>query len=377
MRWPSTSVVADGSHIVNASPPSPAARWPAILIWVAVWILLLAVDPWLDLSNLSLLLLTGSAAASLFLPPYWSIAASTLSVIAFNWLFVPPRGSFHVELPQHLILLITMVVLNGLIALLMALQRRATERSYDQKVRTALLTSLSHDFRTPLATIIGAASTLRERFDQLSDVQKRQQADVVFTQASQLRRITDNVLQLVRLDAPQVRLQFDWEAAEEIVGKAVDLGRQHAPGRSITVKVSSGLPLLWCDALLMVQLLHNLIDNAIRYSPPHSSVEVSAFRTDRAIVFAVADHGPGIAIELPDPAWSASARRQTGEASAQLKSTPPRSGGAGIGLSLCRLIARLHDGRLELTPRDGGGTVANLFLPMRDEPVTQPAHAAS
>ena len=161
---------------MHASPPSPAPRWPALLIWAAVWVLLLAADPWLDLSNLSLLLLTGSAAASLFLSPAWSITASTLSVIAFNWLFVPPRGSFHVDLPQHLLLLLSMVVVNGLIALLMALQRRATERSYDQRVRTALLTSLSHDFRTPLATIMGAASTLRQRFEQLSDAQKRQQS---------------------------------------------------------------------------------------------------------------------------------------------------------------------------------------------------------
>lgn len=358
-----------------ASPPQPALRWPAILIWVAVWVLLLAADPWLDLSNLSLLLLTGSVAASLFIAPIWSIAASTLSVVAFNWLFVPPRGSFHVDLPQHLLLLISMVVLNGLVALLMALQRHATERSQDQRIRTALLTSLSHDFRTPLATIIGAASSLRERFDQLSDAQKRQQADVVFTQASQLSRITDNVLQLVRLDAPQVQLHRDWEAAEEIVGNAVNLGRQHAPARTITASVAQGLPLLWCDALLVVQLLENLIDNAVRYSPGHSSVEVSAFRVGRSIVFAVADRGPGVAIDLQTTAIPYAMGARGASPSLTGSEAAGKSGGAGIGLSLCRLIANLHDGRLEITPRDGGGSVAHLFLPLRDEPGAQPEQA--
>lgn len=338
---------------MHASPPSPAPRWPALLIWAAVWVLLLAADPWLDLSNLSLLLLTGSAAASLFLSPAWSITASTLSVIAFNWLFVPPRGSFHVDLPQHLLLLLSMVVVNGLIALLMALQRRATERSYDQRVRTALLTSLSHDFRTPLATIMGAASTLRQRFEQLSDAQKRQQSEVIFEQASQLSRITNNVLQLVRLDAPQVRLNSDWESAEEIVGNAVSLGRQHAPGRTITASVDSGLPLLWCDALLVVQLLENLIDNAIRYSPPDSPVDVAALRAGDSMTFTIADRGPGIATDFSE---------------ATIRSTPAHAAsGAGIGLSLCQLIARLHDGRLEITPRDGGGSVVHLFLPLREQ----------
>ena len=86
---------------------APAPRWPALLIWSAIWLILLAADPWLDLANLSLILLTGSVAASLWLAPLSSIIVSTASVIAFNWLFVPPRGSFHVELPQHLMLLLT------------------------------------------------------------------------------------------------------------------------------------------------------------------------------------------------------------------------------------------------------------------------------
>ncbi len=375
---------------MHASPPTPALRWPALLIWTAVWILLLAADSWLDLYNLSLLLLTGSAAASLFLAPSWSIAASTASVIAFNWLFVPPRGSFHVDLPQHLLLLVSMVVVNGLIAVLMALQRRATERSYDQRVRTALLTSLSHDFRTPLATIIGAASTLRLRFAQLSDAQKRQQVDVVFEQASQLSRITDNVLQLVRLDAPQVSLARDWESAEEIVGNAVSLGRQHAPGRTLTAGVDGGLPLLWCDALLVVQLLENLIDNAVRYSPPHSSVEISAFQAGSSIAFSVADRGPGVSIDMPAASMRAStispdapgapavaATASTGGPARIVPGATPASGaGAGIGLSLCRLIAGLHDGKLEILPRDGGGSVATLFLPLQDGPAPQVEQAA-
>lgn len=363
---------------MNASPPAATPRWPALLIWTAVWVLLLAADPWLDLSNLSLLLLTGSAAASVFLAPGWSIAASTASVIAFNWLFVPPRGSFHVDLPQHLLLLVSMVVVNGLIAVLMALQRHAAERSYDQRVRTALLTSLSHDFRTPLATIIGAASALRERFSQLSDREKRQQVDMVFEQASQLSRITDNVLQLVRLDAPQVSLKRDWESAEEIVGNAVSLGRQHAQGRILTARVDSGLPLLWCDALLIVQLLENLIDNALRYSPADSPVEVSAIRAGQSIVFSIADRGPGLAIDLSDgSAWSTSGLRPasspdpaspTADSTGASGASSIAATGSGIGLSLCRLIARLHDGRLEITPRDGGGSVASLFLPLRDMP---------
>jgi two-component system sensor histidine kinase KdpD len=344
---------------------SPAPRWPALLIWSAIWLILLAADPWLDLANLSLILLTGSAAASLWLPPLASIIASTASVIAFNWLFVPPRGSFHVDLPQHLMLLLTMIIVNGLIALLMELQRRAAIRSNDQRLRNTLLMSVSHDFRTPLSVIIGTAATLQARCNDLADPEAQRLTSVIHQQSSRLSHIVDNVLQLVRLDTDAVRLKEDWETPEELIGTAVQLSRQRAAGRSIVATVPPGLPLLWCDGVLIVQLLENLIDNALKYSPEREPVTVSAIRAGSSVCFSVEDHGAGVSMAVADSI--AESYRHGGMAMAAMTTEGP---GTGIGLTLCQAIARLHDARLEATPCVGGGTVFNLFMPVRQNLAT-------
>ncbi|MFM8467192.1 MAG: histidine kinase dimerization/phospho-acceptor domain-containing protein [Oxalobacteraceae bacterium] len=185
---------------------STALRWPALLIWTIAWALLFLLDPLLDLANLSMLLL-GSVAASLWLTPAYSIAASTLFVAAFNWCFIPPRNSFHVALDKHLLLLITMVVVNGLIAALMVWQRQAAIKVSNHQQRTTFLTSVSHDFRTPLATIIGIASSLQEDFRMQGDQRRLHQMSVILEQSNQLNRITNNVLQLVRLDEKALDLK--------------------------------------------------------------------------------------------------------------------------------------------------------------------------
>lgn len=343
-------------HLTTTGAP----RWPALLIWAAVWLLLLALDPWVDLATLSLLLLAGSVAASLWLSPLPSVAASTVAVIAFNWLFVSPRGSFHVDRPQDLLMLVTMAAVNGLIALLMDLQRRAAIRSNDQRIRNTLLMSVSHDFRTPLSVIIATAGRLRQ-CEAGTDASSLQMVETIHAQASRLNHIVDNVLQLVKLDADAVRLRQDWESAQELVGNAVQLSRQRAPTRVISASVGSGLPLLWCDAVLVVQLLENLIDNALKYSPDDQPVDVSAQYVGRSVCFSVEDRGPGIAIGVADQI--AENFRHGGASWAALATDGP---GSGIGLALCQQIARLHDGRLEITPRDGGGSTFSFFMPLRE-----------
>lgn len=335
--------------------------WPAIFIWGIAWISLSWLDPYLDLANLSMVLLIGSAAASLWLTPLWSIAVSTIAIVAFNWSFVPPRGSFHVDLNQHLLLLIAMVMVNGLIAMLMVLQRRAAIRSADQKIRTTLLASISHDFRTPLATIIGSASSLHDQFLQLTDAEKLKIVDLILNQSNQLNQITNNVLQIVRLDSDQLNLRKDWESAEELVGSAVKLCRQRSPKRHIDAVVEPELPLMWCDALLIVQLLENLIENAIKYSPSNETILVTSRIQENSIIFSVADRGAGIPPELADKIFDAFQRgAQEGKS------------GSGIGLTLCQMIATIHGGSIMMAHRDGGGSVFTCVFPIKENKISLP-----
>ena len=158
---------------------------------------------------------------------------------------------------------------------------QAREQAQAQQVRNALLAAIAHDHRTPLATILGAASSLVEQDARLSREQRQRLAASIVEEADRLARLTDNTLQLARLDAPGLALALDWESAEELVGTAVARVRRHDPQRRLRSRVEPDLPLLRCDAVLMVQMLINLLDNALKYGAPDAPVELLVRRDRR------------------------------------------------------------------------------------------------
>lgn len=246
-------------------------------------------------------------------------------------------------------------------------ERLAREQAQLQSTRNALLASISHDYRTPLATIMGAASSLTQQAERMDAEQRQRLAWGILEESERLARLTENTLQLARLDAPAVTLGCDWESAEEIVGAALRRARRRSDGQRIHAWVEPMLPLLWCDAMLMSQLLDNLLDNGLKYSPVNSPVELHVRREGEQVVFSVRDEGPGIA-----PAW----QQKVFEVFQRGESVKGDSGdaarGAGVGLAVCRAIARAHRGDLTLMPRGEGGCVFECRLPLRDNTELSP-----
>jgi two-component system sensor histidine kinase KdpD len=238
--------------------------------------------------------------------------------------------------------------------------QRLRDAAQDQATRSALLTAIAHDHRTPLATILGAASSLAEQGDRLDAAQRRRLAQGIVDEAGRLARLTDNTLQLARLDAPGVQLACDWESAEELVGAALQRARRRGDGQRLKAWVEPALPLLWCDALLMSQLLDNLVDNALKYSPADAPVEISARRQGDELVLAVRDRGEGV-----PPAWRERIFEVFRRGEAPTMAQRP---GAGVGLAVCRAIARAHGGALRLRTRAQGGSAFECVLPLHAQP---------
>jgi two-component system sensor histidine kinase KdpD len=258
------------------------------------------------------------------------------------------------------------------------LAEAAHAQAQGQAVRNALLAAISHDYRTPLAAIMGAASSLRDQGDKLTSAQRERLAQSIVAETRQLSRLTDNTLQLVRLDAPGVKLHLDWESPDELAGAAIERARRHDPDRRIKVWAEPGLPLVRCDAVLFSQMLENLIDNALKYSDSPAPVELDVRRHGEHVVFAVRDSGPGI-----EPAWREKIFDvfQRGDwRSGSSNSAAQR--GAGVGLAVCRAIALAHGGELKLRPRSQGGSSFECWLreqeaPRVDEPDSTPDGARS
>ncbi len=241
---------------------------------------------------------------------------------------------------------------------------QAREQAQAQQVRNALLAAIAHDHRTPLATILGAASSLALQDARLSVEQRQRLAASIVEEADRLARLTDNTLQLARLDAPGLALALDWESAEELVGTAVARVRRHDPQRRVRSRVEPQLPLLRCDAVLMVQMLINLLDNALKYGAPDAPVELLVRRSGDELMFAVRDRGPGVPPALRERIFEVFQRGTSNDAAHR---------GSGVGLALCRAVARVHGGRLTLRARHHGGTSFECFVPLGAAPPAEEA----
>lgn len=238
--------------------------------------------------------------------------------------------------------------------------RDAQEQSQWHRAQSTFLAAISHDFRTPLAAIMGAASSLQTQRDRLRPPQQEQLLATILSESRHLATLTENTLQLVRLDHAG-ELRMDWESMEEIVGSVLARVRQRDVGHRIRSRVPGGLPLIKADPVLLAQLLENLLDNALKYSQEPIDLEVA--QKDRQMELAVHDRGHGI------------------PAGEELSIFEPyhrsdRSGqrGTGLGLAVCRAIARAHGGDLSVQARAGGGSTFLLKLPVD---VAQPATEAS
>lgn len=243
--------------------------------------------------------------------------------------------------------------------------RRAAEL---QGVRSTLLTAIAHDHRTPLAAILGAASALHDLEDRLTPDRRRRLAATIVDEASQLTRLTENTLQLARLGAPGVAPARDWESAEEIIGTVVRRTRQRDPAARIRARVSTPMPLLYCDAVLVVQLLDNLVDNALRHGASDSPVEVVARRLGRFVMLGVRDRGPGLPPEEREAAFDLFRR----DVSVRGPEADSARRGMGIGLAVARVIARVHGGVLRYRARRGGGAAFECWMPVATAPDAPP-----
>mgnify|MGYP003348982085 CR=1 FL=1 len=226
--------------------------------------------------------------------------------------------------------------------------------------RSTLMASVAHDYRTPLASILGAASALSEQFDRIPAERRQRLLDTLVDEARHLSRLTDNALQLARLADGSLAARRDWESVEELAGAVLGRVRGRDTGRRIRARISPGLPLLRCDALLTVQLIENLLDNALHHAPGSATIDLVCRRHGQHLMMAVRDRGPG----LPATAFERLIKPYQ-----QGCVHPGREQrGAGLGLALCDAVARAHGARLRVQPRRGGGASIECWWPLEPAP---------
>ncbi len=234
--------------------------------------------------------------------------------------------------------------------------QQAQVRMETERLRNSLLSSVSHDLRTPLATITGAASTILESGSRL-DAQTRQELlESVREEADRLNRLVQNLLEMTRLESGALQLRREWHPLEEVIGAALSrLGKELAD-RRVDTRVPPDLPLVPIDDVLVEQVLVNLLDNAAKYTPRESPIRIMATATDRAVTVEVADRGPGLPRGEEDKVFEKFHRGVEG------------GRGVGLGLAIAQGIVKAHGGRIWAQNLPEGGVAFLFTLPLAGTP---------
>lgn len=231
--------------------------------------------------------------------------------------------------------------------------REAQVKMETEQMRSSLLSAVSHDLRTPLATITGAATSLLSHRNQIDAATQTELIESIAQEAQRLSRLVSNLLEMTRLESGAVELKRDWHSLEEIIGTALSRLEPWLGDRPVDIRLPADLPLIHVDDVLLEQVFINLFENAAKYTPDGTEIAVSAVAGKERVVVEVMDRGPGFAPGDEQRIWEKFYRGQDAGVH-----------GAGLGLTICRAIIDAHGGSIRAENRPGGGAVFRMELPV-------------
>ncbi|SDW67681.1 sensor histidine kinase [Thiocapsa roseopersicina] len=298
-----------------------------------------------------------------FLP--LAIEKETFGVIGLDFAGTPPVSSAQ---------LAALDVLVSQAALAMARTRladrleQAKVAEETERLRSALLSSVSHDLRTPLASMIGAASSLRALDGKISPADRAELLDAVLSEGERLNRYIQNLLDMTRLGHGTLRIERDWIGIDDLINAALRRLREPLQGLRVTRAIAPDLPLLYVHPALVEQALVNVIENAARFSPPGGEIRLTATRAGESLRLTISDQGPGIPEEDRRRVFDMFFTGSKGDRSKQ---------GSGLGLAICSGMIGAHGGRIEALEGPGGrGATIAIALPIIEMPPSTGAEGA-
>ena len=317
----------------------------------------------LETATFAMLYLLGVVVVAMRLRRSAAILNALLSVTAFHYFCVPFRDSFVLENSNYVLTLIAMLVVALVISTLtfkiraQAAQVLSSQIAVEsERTRNSLLSAVSHDIKTPLSSIYGAATSLLEEEDRLDKSERHELAQSIADEAERLNQVVTNLLEMTRLEEG-LDIKRDWQPLEEIIVSALTNTKKLLGSRIVTTNIPSDLPLIYADGVLLEQLFINLLENAAKYTPPESRIGISAVSHGQKLLVFLRDNGPGFPLGQ---------ERQVFEKFFRGKTDGIR--GAGLGLAICRAIVERHQGVISASNSSTGGATITMELPMEGAP---------
>jgi K+-sensing histidine kinase KdpD len=292
-----------------------------------------------------------------------SLVTTVLSVAAFDFFFTEPYFSLDVYDRRHVLtfavmLFVALVISNQTEHLRrsMAVTREREAEIQNERLRNALLSSVSHDLRTPLGVVKGSATALLEQEKTLTPERRREYVQAISNEANRVDRLVRNLLDMTSLEAGALRVRKEWQPLEEVVGVALGRLEDQLGPRPVQVRIDPAAAVAPFDSTLIEHVFVNLVENALKYTPAPSPLEINARRVDAGVEVEVADAGAGVPPGEEERVF------------AKFHRASDTALGMGLGLTICRGIVTAHGGRIWCENRPTGGASFRFLLPCGEHP---------
>jgi two-component system sensor histidine kinase KdpD len=332
----------------------------AIVIVLICTLINFVLYPYLKESNLIMIYLLGVSIVALLSKRGPAVVASIVSIVMYDLFFIPDFFSLSVSDFQYVITLIIMLVVTQIICHLsihikrqIESVRKAQSEIEIERDRNILLTSISHDLRTPLTAIIGSASSMLELGDRLSANEHTELTKNIYDESVRLNSLVNNILQMIRLESGVIKISNQVHSLEEIIWVTLNKCKTRLAGKLVATHMKKATVLMSFDNILIGQVISNLIENAIKFTPAESPIDIFLEYQNNNAIVKIADRGPGLNADDFENIFNKFYRGQK-----------PETSGIGLGLAICKAIIHIHQGKIWAEPRDSGGVVFCFSLPM-------------
>lgn len=282
-----------------------------------------------------------------------AIVTSILSVLLFDFFLIPPYLTLTVEHIQYVFTFMGLLAVGLVISTLTSKIREQIIQRQTEKLQNALLSSVSHDLRTPLASITGALTSLLDGNSNLGSTAQKELLETAYEESDRLNRLVGNLLDMTRMEAGALKISRKPCELRDVLGTALEQLKERIGSRNIIIEIPRDFPEVHMDFSLMMKVFLNLIDNALKYSPSDTPIDIKASLARDKIKIEIKDLGSGIPEEDLKRVFEKFYRVER----------PQQITGTGLGLSICKGIVEAHGGEVIAQNNKDDGVTFTIMLP--------------
>lgn len=331
----------------------------SLLLVIVVAAICYGVSPYLGYRVVAFILLLTVSLIAISFDIFPVLVSATISAFIWDFFFIPPRFTFHVDTTEDAILLIMYFVIAMINAVLTykirqveKASRKKEEKANTLKLYDTLLNSLSHELRTPISTIIAATDNLQATNDNLTNENKDQLVTEIAKASFRLNQQVENLLNMSRLESGFIKPKKDWCDINELIYDTVKKVEENKITQKITININPNIPLFKTDKVMLEQIMYNLLNNACLYTKPGSAINISAINHADILQLIIEDNGDGFPEEEIENVFDKFYR---------LKYS--RAGGTGLGLSIVKGFTEALKGNVSLENVSTGGSRFTVEIP--------------